>query len=62
MRRYIPLGLKVKTRNRFKEAKVYFVQNKWFLVAVVVVGLLTSLNLTEDTTRIQQSFPIIVSK
>lgn len=62
MRRYIPLGLKVKTRNRFKEAKVYFVQNKWFLVAVVVVGLLTSLNLAEDTARIQQSFPLIVSK
>lgn len=62
MRRYIPLGLKVKTRNRFKEAKVYFVQNKWFLVAVVVVGLLTSLNLAEDTAHIQQSFPIIVSK
>lgn len=62
MRRYIPLGLKVKTRNRCKEAKVYFVQNKWFLVAVVVVGLLTSLNLAEDTAHIQQSFPIIVSK
>lgn len=62
MRRYIPLGLKVKARNRFKEAKVYFVQNKWFLVAVVVVGLLTSLNLAEDTAHIQQSFPIIVSK
>lgn len=62
MRRYIPLGLKVKIRNRFKEAKVYFVQNKWFLVAVVVVGLLTSLNLAEDTAHIQQSFPIIVSK
>lgn len=62
MRRYIPLGLKVKARNRFKEAKAYFVQNKWFLIAVVVVGMLTSLNLTEDTVRIQQSFPLIVSK
>ena len=62
MRRYIPLGLKVKARRRCKEAKVYFVQNKWFLVAVVVVGLLTSLNLAEDTVRIQQAFPLIVSK
>ena len=62
MRRYIPLGLKVKARRCFKEAKAYLVRNKWLLVGAVVVGLLTSLNLTEDTARIQQSFPIIVSK
>lgn len=62
MRRYIPLALRLKARRSFKEAKAYLARNRWFLVVVVVVGLLTSLNLAEDTARIQQSFPIIVSK
>lgn len=62
MRRYIPMAWQLKIRRHFKEAKAYLVQNRWFLVMVVIVGLLTSLNLTEDTARIQQSFPIIVSK
>lgn len=62
MRRYIPLGLKVRARRRLKEAKAYLARNMWFLVVVVIVGLLTSLNLAEDTVRIQQAFPLIVSK